>query len=153
MRKVRCWKVKWLIWSHPASKSEIRILYLKYNAGLPTDPKRWMSNIWGVVEAIESSRLYPIASASTWSHSPSLDNQPSLVSQGQRSCWDVGLLVLKLGRSWSPSVQWNLPNAFQGESSRSYLLQALHSVWASLGGFQASAELWPGSPISLHHSR
>ena len=133
MRKVRCWKVKWLIWSHPASKSETGILYLKYNAALPTDPEGWMSNIWGVVKEIGSSGLCPIASAYTWSHSPSLDNQPSLVSQGQRSFWDVGPLVLKLGRSWSPSIQWNLPNASQGESSRSYLLQVLHSVWASLG--------------------
>lgn len=35
--------------------------------------------------------------------------------------------------SWSHSIQWNLRNAFQEESSRSYLLEVLRSVWASLG--------------------
>lgn len=64
--------------------------------------------------------------------------------------WDVGLGVLKLKIYWFPSIQWNLPYAFRGESSHSYLVEVCILCELPWGGPGAPVELWASSPISPH---
>lgn len=144
-------KVKWLTWSHLARKSETGILYLKYKAGLPIDLKGQMSNIWDCEGDWESlSYWLRVPSADTWAHSSSQDNPSSWLGTDRGLSWDVGLGVLKLKTYWFPSIQWNLPYAFRGESSHSYMVEVCVLCELPWGGPGAPVELWASSPISPH---